>query len=126
MTTTTRDGNVRYVIDIDTTGDFLDYPPLLYRDSDGTLHPPFREEELPRLGQIWTERVDDPSEGLVVTVYFGTERGGLIRVIPGDNYYLDSDGEWIADPPLRFLLYGDPDDPLPRLGIEDGIERVER
>jgi hypothetical protein len=36
----------KFVIDADATDDFLDYPPLIYRKSDGTLEPLFTDEQL--------------------------------------------------------------------------------
>jgi hypothetical protein len=48
-----------FVIDIDTTDDFLDYPELTYRQPDGTVTPLFTEEELSRIGYLYEADTDD-------------------------------------------------------------------
>jgi hypothetical protein len=42
-----------YVIDEDTTDEFLDKPDLVYREPDGQTSRPFTEDELDRIGELY-------------------------------------------------------------------------
>jgi hypothetical protein len=49
-----------YFIDLSATDEFLDYPPLLYRDPDGRLRPPVTDEEFERLGELAGTKLQVP------------------------------------------------------------------
>src|SRR5205823_11503094 len=44
-----------FVVDVDTTDEFLDYPDLVYRMEDGSLRPLFTPEEIEKLGTLYPD-----------------------------------------------------------------------